>query len=58
MCRIIPTVGYGCSLCVVDGELLICTERCDDDTTGYTEEESRQRMAAHRDQCPESEAGQ
>lgn len=46
MCRIIPTVGYGCSLCVIDGDLLVCTEQCDDDTPGYTEEESRQRMTA------------
>jgi hypothetical protein len=58
MTRTIPTVGYGCPLCVADGELLVCTEQCDDDTPGYTEEESRQCMAAHRDECPESEAGQ
>jgi len=32
---------------VADGDLLVCTERCDGATPGYTAEESRQRLRDH-----------
>src|SRR6266705_500087 len=35
------------AVCVADGDLLVCTERCDGATPGYTEEESRQRLRNH-----------
>jgi hypothetical protein len=44
------SVGWGCPLCLADGQLLVCTELCDSaDVDGYTQAESEQRTAAVRD---------